>query len=459
MFSAKTYRDRRKRLKEQLKTGLVLLLGNEEAARSSDVDYRFRQDSTFLYFLGLDFPGLAGVIDIDADKDILIGDEISIDHIVFMGSQPTQKDKGEWVGIQHTASISQLKDLLSQAVSQGRKIHFLPVYRADNKLKLLDWLGLPPATVNEGASVELINAVVEQRSTKTEEEIAEIELAVNISVDMHQAVMQMARPGMLEAELAAEAHRVALAANGDLSFPIILTVNGQVLHNVHHGNQLKKGDLVLCDCGAEAPSHYVGDLTTTLPVDTKFTAQQREVYAIVMAAYDAAVAMLKPGVAFKDVHLRACRIIAEGMTAMGLMKGNLDEAIAEGAHAMFFPCGLGHMMGLDPHDMEELGGRYVGYEGHPKSTQFGLKSLRMARALKPGFVMTVEPGIYFIPELMDLWRSQKKHLAFINYDKLDSFRTFGGLRNEEDYLITETGSRLLGKHKPSTCEEIEALRC
>lgn len=458
MFSAKTYRDRRQRLKEQLKTGLVLLLGNEEGARSSDVDYRFRQDSTFLYFFGLDFPGLAGLIDIDADKDILIGDEISIDHIVFMGAQPTQKEKGEWVGIQHTASIAQLKELLTQAVSQGRKIHFLPVYRADNKLKLLDWLRLPPATVNEGASVELINAVVEQRSTKTDEEIAEIEKAVNISVDMHEAVMQMARPGLLEAELAAEAHRVALAANGDLSFPIILTVNGQVLHNVHHGNRLKKGDMVLCDCGAEAPSHYVGDLTTTLPVDAKFTAQQREVYAIVMAAYDAAVAMLKPGVAFKDVHLRACRIIAEGMTGMGLMKGNLDEAIAEGAHAMFFPCGLGHMMGLDPHDMEELGGPYVGYEGHPKSTQFGLKSLRMARALKPGFVMTVEPGIYFIPELMDLWRSQKKHLAFINYDKLDAFRTFGGLRNEEDYLITETGSRLLGKHKPSTCEEIEALR-
>lgn len=458
MFSANTYIERRKRLKRQIKSGLVLLLGNEEAPRSSDVDYCFRQDSTFLYFFGLDFSGLAGIIDIDENKDIIIGDELSIDHIVFMGDQPTLKEKSQLIGVKNTAPTSQLKNILSKATDSGRKIHFLPVYRPENKIKLFEMLSLPPARVNESASVELINAVVEQRSTKTREEIAEIEKAVNTSVDMHTAVIRMAKPGMLEAELAAEAHRVALAVNGDLSFPIILTINGQVLHNHLHDKKLKKGDMVLCDCGAEAPSHYVGDLTTTLPVDRKFTPRQRVVYSIVMTAYDASVAMLKPGVRFKDVHLTASMKIAEGMKELGLMKGNLDDAVAEGAHAMFFQCGLGHMMGLDPHDMEELGGSYVGYEGKPKSTMFGMKSLRMARELKPGFVMTVEPGVYFIPELMDLWKSQKKHMDFINYTKLEAYRNFGGIRNEEDYLITEKGYRRLGKHKPSTLKEIESLR-
>jgi len=459
MFSANTYIERRKRLRKQLKSGLILLLGNEDAPRNSDEVYRFRQDSNFLYFFGLDFAGLAGVIDIDQNTETIFADELSIDHIVFMGSQPTLKEKSRMVGVKNTAGSGELKEYLVKATSKGRKIHFLPIYRPENKTKLFEFLGLPHDRVNESVSVDLINAVVEQRSTKTAEEIREIEKAVNVAVDMHTAVIKMARPGMLESELAAENDRIAFAGGGDISFLTILTVNGQILHNHHHHNRIRNGDMVLCDSGAEVASHYVSDLTTTFPVAKRFTPRQRDVYSIVMSAYDTAVSMLRPGVKFKDVHLTASRVIAEGMKDLGLMKGNLDDAVAEGAHAMFFQCGLGHMMGLDTHDMEELGGRYVGYEGRPKSTMFGFKSLRMARALQPGFVMTVEPGIYFIPELMNLWRSQRKHMDFINYPKLAAYRNFGGMRNEEDYLITEKGCRLLGKHKPSTVKEIEALRC
>ena len=458
MFEATVYSGRRRRLCQQLKSGLVLLFGNEEAPRNSDVAFDFRQDSNFLYFFGLDYPGLAGVIDVDENRDIVAGDELTIDQIVFMGPQPTLAARSAAAGVQQVIPAGQLQAVLAKAVRQGRRIHFLPPYQPDVKLKLLDLLGLAPAAVPTQASVELIRAVVEQRSIKTAEEIAEIEQAVNLSVDMHRAVIRMARPGMREAELAAEARRWALAANGDVSFPVILTINGQILHNNDHSHALQSGDMVLCDCGAEMPSRYVADLTTTFPVDRHFTPRQRDVYAIMLAAYDAAVAALKPGVRFKDIHLMVCKMIAAGMRDLGLMKGNLDDAVAAGAHAMFFPCGLGHMMGLDPHDMEELGGSHVGYEGQPKSTQFGLKSLRMARPLQPGIVMTVEPGVYFIPELMDLWRSQGKCLEFINYEQLEAYRHLGGLRTEENHLITATGARRLGVPKPRTVAEIEALR-
>ena len=360
VFQAITYSERRQRLRRQLGSGLVLLFGNEEGPRNSDVAFNFRQDSNFLYFFGLDYPGLAGVIDVDEDQELVAGDELSIDQVVFMGAQPTLQARSESVGVPHAVSASQLKAVLAQAVRQGRRIHFLPPYQPASQLKLLDLLGHPPAAAQALVSEELIRAVVEQRSVKTAEEIAEIEQAVRTSVAMHLAVIRMARPGLREAELAAEARRLALAANGDVSFPVILTINGQILHNNDHHHVLKPGDMVLCDCGAERPSRYVADLTTTFPVDRVFTPRQRAVYAIVLATYEAAVAALKPGVRFKDIHLMACRMMAEGMRDLGLMKGNLDEAVAAGAHAMFFPCGLGHMMGLDPHDMEELGGSHVG---------------------------------------------------------------------------------------------------
>ncbi|MDW7761907.1 MAG: aminopeptidase P family protein [Acidobacteriota bacterium] len=459
MFSADIYVARRNRLKERIKSGLLLFLGNDESPMNyADNTYHFRQDSTFLYYFGLDFAGLAAVIDLDDGTETIFGTELTVEDIVWMGTQPTLIEKSRLVGVQKTAPAARLAEMLSVAKKSGRTVHFLPPYRPENKLKLLDLLGIPPAQAAQSASVEFIRAVVDQRNIKSAEEIAEIDRASDVSVDMHVAAMTAARPGMKEYELVAEVQRVAQAAGCGLAFPIILTVNGQTLHNHYHGNTLKNGDLVLCDFGAETARHYAADLSSTFPVDPVYSPRQREICGLSLDAYNAAVAMLKPGVPFRDVHLTACRVIARGLKDLGLMKGDVDEAVAQGAHAMFFPCGTGHMMGLDVHDMEDLGEVYVGYDGEPKSTQFGLKSLRLARPLEPGFVLTVEPGIYFIPELMDKWRSEGKFMDFLNYDKMNAYRGFSGVRNEESFLITPEGCRRMGKDKPKSIEDVEALR-
>ena len=298
-----------------------------------------------------------------------------------------------------------------------------------------------------------------QREIKSAEEIVEIEKGVDLSVDMHVAGMQMVRPGMTEAQVAARVYEIAHAANGEISFPIIATINGQTLHNHYHGNILKSGDLFLLDAGGEVESHYCGDLSSTFPVDTTFTAQQKLIYEMSLQAHQAAIDALALNIPFRNVHLAACRSITENMKSIGLLKGNTDEIIASGAHALFMPCGTGHMMGLDVHDMENLGEVWVGYDGEQKSTQIGLKSLRLAKPLKPGHVFTIEPGIYFIPELMDKWQGEGKFTEFVNWAEVQKFRNFGGIRNEEDYMMTETGPCRLGtKVKPKTVEEVEAIR-
>lgn len=459
MFAKEIYFERRKQLKKNLKSGMVLLMGNEESPMNyTDNTYHFRQDSTFLYYFGLDFPGLVGIIDIDQDKDIIVGDEFTIDDIVWRGTQPTLKEKSLRASVENTIPTEKLPEIISTAKKKKRTIHFLPPYRHDNKIKLFQLLDIHPSKLESSASVELIKAIVAQRNYKQSEEIIEIEKAVDISVDMHIAAMKMTRPGMKEYEISAEIQRVALAAGGDISFPIILTINGQTLHNHYHGNTLESGYMVLCDSGAETAMHYSGDLSSTFPVDASFTPRQKEIYAITLDVHETAISELKPGINFKDIHLAACKKIATHMKDIGLMKGNIDDAVSQGAHAIFFPCGLGHMMGLDVHDMEDIGEIYVGHNGQPKSTQFGLKSLRLARELEPGFVLTIEPGIYFIPELIDKWKSEKRFTEFINYDKMESYKSFGGIRNEENFLITSTGYRRLGKPKPKTLEEVEALR-
>ena len=459
MFSRETYVGRRTALKAKLDSGIILLFGNFESPMNyADNCYRFRQDSSFLYFFGLDQPGLAAVIDLDEDREIIFGDEQTIDQIVWMGNLPTVADRAARVGVTDTRPTGGLQDFLQTGAGAGRPLHFLPPYRPENKLRLLDLLEIPPDQAAARASLELITAVVALRSIKSGEEIAEIEKAVDTSVDMHLAAMVMARPGMREAEIAAEVERVAVAAGGGISFPVIATVHGETLHNHHHGNILKSGGLFLLDAGAQTALNYAGDLSSTFPVDPKFTARQKTIYDIALAAYRAAVETIAPGVRNLDVHLSAARTIAAGMKDLGLMKGNPDDAVTAGAHAMFFPCGIGHMMGLDVHDMEDLGEVHVGYAGRPKSTEFGLKSLRLARPLEPGFVLTVEPGIYFIPQLMDLWRSQNRFVEFLDYDELDKWRGFGGIRNEENYLVTADGKRRLGKPKPLTTEEVEGIR-
>ena len=456
MFSRETYETRRKNLRAKMDSGLVLLLGNSESPMNyADNCYRFRQDSSFLYFFGLDQPDLAAVIDLDEGRDIIFADELTIDHIVWMGDLPTVAARAEMVGVTDTRPVADLADFLARA---DRPVHFLPPYRPDNMIRLNDLLGVAPAAASAAASVDLIMAVVDLRSVKSDEEIVEIEKAVDISVDMHVAGMALARPGLKESDVAAEVERIALARGSGTSFPVIATVHGETLHNHYHGNTLKPGDLFLLDAGASTTMGYAGDLSSTFPVDPKFTERQKTVYDIALASYRAAVDTIAPGVKNLDVHLNAARVIAAGMKDLGLMKGDTEEAVAAGAHAMFFPCGTGHMMGLDVHDMEDLGEVYVGYGGRPKSTEFGLKSLRLARELEPGFVLTVEPGIYFIPQLMDLWRAQGKFTNFLDYEELDKWRDFGGVRNEEDYLVTTGGSRRLGKAKPLTTAEVEAVR-
>ena len=459
MFTKETYQKRRDLLKKQVNSGILLFLGNDECGMNyTDNTYHYRQDSTFLYFFGSDYAGLNAIIDIDENREIIFGDELTIDHIVWMGTQPTIKEKSAAVGINETAPAADLKSYLEKAVKQNRTIHYLPPYRPEHQIKLFDLLQVHPNIAAKNASVKFINAVVNQRNYKSTEEIIQIEDAVNITADMHLAAMKMAKPGMKESEIAAAVQEIAIGAGGQLSFPVIATINGQTLHNHYHGNTLKSGDMMLIDCGAENSMHYAGDMSSTFPVDKTFTQRQREIYQIALNSHEAAIAELRPGVKFKDVHLKAARTIAEGMKEMGFMKGDIDEAVQQGAHALFFQCGLGHMMGMDVHDMENLGEVYVGYNGEAKSTQFGLKSLRLGRELEPGFVLTIEPGIYFIPELIDMWKAEKRFTDFINYDKVEEYKDFGGLRNEEDFLITENGARLLGKPIPKTIEEVEAQR-
>jgi len=322
----------------------------------------------------------------------------------------------------------------------------------------MELMGVPLCAMETMASQALIRAVVDQRIYKSDQEVAEIEMAVNTSVGMHATAMTTALPGMTEARVAAEVERVAKGFGHRLAFPVIATINGQTLHNHDHGNTLNPGQLFLLDAGAETAMGYAGDLSSTFPVGPTFTGKQRKVYEIALRAHEKAVSMLAPGAPFKEIHLAASLEIARGMKDLGLMKGNMESAVAAGAHAMFFPCGLGHMMGLDVHDMENLGEEWVGYDGKPKSGQFGLKSLRLARTLEKGFVLTIEPGIYFSPELMDLWQRENRFTEFLNYDRLREYRNFGGIRNEENYLITATDHRLLGKPKPKSVKEVETLR-
>ncbi len=459
MFSKETYEARRKKLAETVSGGLILLPGNEESPMNyADNTYHFRQDSTFLYYFGIDQASLAGIIDADSGESMLFGDDYGIDMIIWTGTLPKISTLAERVGVSKVFPFASLSTVVTEAIFKNRQVHFLNPYRADILMRMAELTRINLGSISERTSLELTRAVVAQREVKSAEEIVELDKAVDISVDMHLAGMSYARPGMRESEVAAKVAEVAYAANGNPSFPIIATIHGQTLHNHYHGNTIKSGDLFLLDAGAETENRYAGDLSSTFPVDPNFTPLQKELYQVSLNAHMAAVSMLKPGTAFKEVHLTACRTIFEGLKAFGLTRGNTEEAVESGAHALFFPCGTGHMMGLDVHDMENLGEEWVGYDGHAKSTQFGLKSLRLAKKLRPGFVLTIEPGIYFIPDLIELWKSEKHLVQFLNYSEIEKFRDFSGMRNEEDFLITEDGCRRLGKALPLSIEGVEAIR-
>ena len=456
-----TYIRRRAQLKRDMQSGLLLFLGNDEVGMNyADNTYRFRQDSTMLYFFGLDYAGLAAVIDVDEDREIVFGNELTIDDIVWTGTQPSLRDKCEPVGISDVLPMNELKSYIDKAHAKGQLVHFLPPYRGDHRVWLWELLGTEPAAQSDLASVPFIKAIVKQRNYKDEEEIRLIEESVDLSTEMHLAAYRTVRPGIHESEVAAAVEEVACRHGNALAFPTIATVQGQVLHNHGFIHDLKEGDIFLLDAGAETKTHYAGDLSSSMPVGERFTDRQAEVYNIHLRSFYAAVDKLQLGVPFREAHIAAATEIARGMKELGLMKGDPAEAAECGAYALFFPCGLGHMVGLDVHNMESLGEQYVGYaDGQVKSKQFGFKSLRLARPLEKGFVFTVEPGIYFIPELMDKWQAEHQFEDFICYDKLAPWRDFTGLRNELNYVMTDTGARLLGTiKKPMTIEEVYAAK-
>ncbi len=459
MFDPKIYSERRNRLKKKISNGLILIPGNSDSPMNYPANpYHFRQDSSFLYFFGLDYPGLAGVMDAESGIDYIFGNDVDIDDIIWMGPQKTIKEKSIDVGVENTAPFDKLQEFLNEAKQKGRKIHFLPPYRAENKILLKNLLGIPAEELKNNASVELTKSVVDLRSVKDIGEIAEIEKACKIGYEMHIIAMKMCSPGKYEREIAGAIEGIALSNGGMVSFPVILTQNGETLHNHYHGNILQEGNLMLTDAGAETSMHYASDFTRTIPVNGKFSQKQKEIYEIVLNANNTSTEATMPGVTYQSIHLIAAKTIAQGLKDLGLMKGDVDEAVKNGAHALFFPHGLGHMMGLDVHDMEDLGENLVGYDEETKRIdQFGTAYLRMGRKLQPGFVITNEPGIYFIPALIDKWQNEGTNKDFINFEKVNEYRNFGGIRIEDDILVTGDSCRHLGKRLPVTIKDIEKI--
>lgn len=450
MFSKETYVRRRAELKRLVKSGVIILFGNNESPANFPANgyYPFRQDSSFLYYFGLNRDGLVGIIDIDEDREVLVGNDIDIDDIVWYGSVSSVADMAASTGVANSAPMKQLQIICNDALASKRRIHFLPPYRFDTKLQIFDLLGIHPNQQKEAASVDLIKAVVNMRSTKEEQEIEEIEKACAIGYKMHTKAMRLTKPGLTEKFVGGQVDGTANSLGSMVSFPTIFTQHGEIMHGNPSWNTLESGRLVLCDAGAENRNNYCSDNTRTYPVNGKFSQRQLEIYSIVEACHDHVLDVAKPGVRYYDVHMAVCRLMTERLKEIGLMKGNTEEAVAAGAHAMFLPHGLGHMMGMDVHDMEGLGQNYVGFDDEIQpSTQFGTNCLRMGRRLQKGFVVTDEPGIYFIPALIDDWKAQGLHKDFINYDLLETYKDFGGIRIEDDLLITDDGCRFLGEDR------------
>jgi Xaa-Pro aminopeptidase len=459
MFSPDIYIQRRRQLKTRMDSGLILLPGNDESPMNYAANtYPFRQDSTFLYFFGLDLSGLAAIIDLDEGTEWVFGRDPTVEEIVWTGPLPLLKDRCERVGVTRTASPDKLEEILSKAVQQDRAVHFLPPYQPENVLKIWRWLGIAPGVLHKYVSEPLIRAVVQQRSVKSAEEIEQIEMALALSYEMHTTAMRLVRPGLIEREVAAAIEAVVLSHGARPSFATIFSKHGETLHNPCYENTLAAGDIVVHDSGAESPLHYASDITRTIPVGGRFSARQKEIYTIVQTAQQRAIAAARPGVEWREVHRLAAVALMEGLKTLGVVKGDPQEAVAAGAHTLFLPCGLGHMMGLDVHDMEALGEDYVGYtDTIRRNPAFGWRSLRLAKPIEPGFVVTVEPGIYFIPHLIDQWKAERKCEPFIDYARLEAWRRFHGVRIEDDIVVTEDGCRILGPHIPKTIDEVEAL--
>ena len=462
MYSKETYVSRRAELKKLVKSGVIILFGNNNSPANypSNGYHPFRQDSSFLYYFGQNREGLVGVIDVDNDIETLIGDDISIDDIVWYGSVDSVHDMAEQVGVKNSAPMKSLKTICNDAMRQKRRIHFLPPYRADIKIQIFDLLGIHPNQQKESASMDLIKAVVKMRSVKTDEEVEELERAAVIGYKMHTTAMKMCRPGVTEQEIAGALDGIANGFGSMVSFATILTQHGEIMHGSPSMSKLEAGRLMLCDAGAETINNYCSDNTRTSPVSGHYDQRQLEIYSIVEACHDYVLQVAKPGVKWWDVHFAVCRLMTDRLKELGLMKGDTEEAVRAGAHAMFMCHGLGHMMGMDVHDMEGFDQINVGFdeEVRPNLEQFGTNCLRLGRRLQKGFVVTDEPGIYFIPALIDDWKASGHCKEFINFDKLETYKDFGGIRIEDDLLITDDGCRFLGKDRiPYHPKDVEAF--
>lgn len=462
MFDKQTYVNRRARLRSLVNDGIIIIFGNNESPCNypSNGYYPFRQDSSFLYYFGLNRDGLVGVIDIDNNSETVFGNDIDIEDIVWYGSVDSVHDLAAQVGVEHTAPMRALKNTCNEALRQKRRIHFLPPYRHDIKIQIFDLLGIHPVQQKESASMELIKAVVSMRSVKEQQEIEELERAAEIGYLMHTTAMRLTRPGVTEKFVGGQVDGIAHSYGAMTSFPTIYSQHGEIMHGNPSMSVLQAGRLALCDAGAETINNYCSDNTRTMPVSGTFTQRQLEIYSIVEACHDHVLEVAKPGVKYFDVHLAVCRLMTERLKELGLMKGDTDEAVAAGAHAMFLPHGLGHMMGMDVHDMEGLGQTNVGFdeETRPNLEQFGTNALRMGRRLQKGFVVTDEPGIYFIPALIDEWKADGHCKEFINFDLLETYKDFGGIRIEDDILITEDGCRFIGEKRiPYHPKDVEAF--
>ena len=460
MFTAEIYALRREELRRRVGSGLILLPGNVESPMNyPNNTYHFRQDSTFLYYFGHNVPLLAGVIDADSGVETLYGDDFTVDDIIWMGPQTTIQDLALQVGVANSKPLAKLYDDVQRAIAQGRQVHYLPPYRGETKLMLCDLLGIAPSMLHARKSLDMLFAVAEMREKKGPEEIAAMEEAFNIGYQMHTAAMRSTLVGRSEHEVAGIVDGMAYTYGTGPSFTTILSQHGEVLHNHDHSGILESGRLLLCDCGGEHMNGYVSDHTRTFPVNGKFTDKQKDIYNIVLKAHDDAAAALRPGMMYMDLSNVAQRSLLEGLKDLDLVRGSVDDAMAAGAGFLFMPHGLGHGMGLDVHDCENIGERSFSFEDFAERAKASACCItRQYWRLMPGTVLSDEPGIYFIPALIDKYRAEGKLQGIVNYDKLEEYRDFGGIRLEDDLIVTETGSKMMGdKMIPITVEDVEAM--
>lgn len=466
MFSKDVYARRRQTLVAKMadsaaegKRGIALFIGNTEApAQYKDNCYKFRQDSTWLYFFGIDQPLYAAIIDLDNGNETIFANDVEIGDIIWMGPQPSVASVAASVGVEKSAPYTDLNATVAKVLAEGRPVHFVKPSRYYNTMKIASLLGCGTDDVAGRFSLALTKAIISMRLVKEDCEIEVIDDACNLGYEMHTVARNSIVPGIIEQEIVGKMDGVTLSKGWGVSFPTILTQHGETLHNHLHDKIIEPGKLMVIDAGAESNVHYASDFTRTYPTSGKFTAKQREIYQIVCDCNEFAFSMTRPGISYREVHLKTMHLMLEELRALDIVRGDVQDMVEAGIAGLFMPHGLGHNMGLDVHDMEDYGENYVGYDDDQKrSSQLGLGSLRMARKLVPGNVITDEPGIYFIPALIEKWKSEKTDQGFVNYQKLESYYDFGGIRLEDDVLVTADGARRLGKKRlPISPDDVEA---